>query len=116
MIDKRSQIRRIYALVIQKVMGKFFGEIYIKFEHGNIVFARIIENIKPLNEDVSEVVDQFLDREVFDDPTKFSGELILKKIGGSPHISKVKKGSLDQLVTEDIMEEASKHRHGSAAK
>jgi len=105
-IDKRSQIRRVYALIIDKVMGGFFGEIYIKMEHGNIVFVREIQNRKPTADDVVRLVSDYL-------ANKDVGgnlEISLRKIDGKPHLSLVRKGCIDDVIPIEVVDRAEKYK------
>lgn len=107
-IDKRSQIRRLYALLITRVMNNFYGELIIKLEHGNVVFIKELKNLRPdpVTDSVQDLVKEYLENDTYDD----SLELSIKKVKGKPHISVVNKGNISQIVTVDLLEEAERYR------
>lgn len=108
MIDKRSQIRKVQALVIDKVMSSFFGELYLKFEHGNIVHCRVTENKKPTTiEDVMGLVKEYLETDSLDEE---KWELLIRKISGGPHIVAIVRGGLEEIVTLETIDRAEAHR------
>lgn len=43
MIERASQLRRLRKLISDFAYENFYGEITIRFEHGNIVYVEIIE-------------------------------------------------------------------------
>ncbi len=108
MIDTRSQIRRVYAAIINAVQAKFFGEIYVKFEHGNIVFVKIVENKKPrTTEQALEEIKAFLE-------TRGEGsdifEYSIRRVKGKPHLTISSKGSVEEVVPIEAINEAEKYR------
>lgn len=109
MIDKRAQVRRAKALIINKSMESFYGEVILKFESGNIVFMRVAENIKPpTREEFHSLLDMY-----FDSPSSdLSTEFRIRKINGSPHITLENSGVVDKVITISDMESAEKHRTG----
>lgn len=46
MIDKRVQLGKAHALVSTLVLGNYYGELSLKFEHGNIIHMRTTQNFK----------------------------------------------------------------------
>lgn len=107
MIDSRSQIRRVYASVINAVAKKFFGEIYVKFEHGNIVFVKIVENQKPrTTEQALDEIKTFLETRTDDDIFEYS----IRRVKGKPHLTISSKGSVEEVVSIEAIDEAEKYR------
>ena len=107
-IDKRSQIRRMQALFITRVMNNFYGEIIIKFEHGNVVFVKELTNLRPNQEEtVKDIIDNYLANEDLEDVS----ELLIKKVKGKPHLAIINKGTIAQTVPVQTIEEAEKFRN-----
>lgn len=110
MIDKRSQIRRMQALVVTKSMENFYGDITIKYENGNIVCAKIVENVKPTDHTSAlDIINNFLTSLKVGDSEK---TIILKKINGKPHLCVTQSGAIEQIVELDTLEAAEGFRYG----
>jgi len=110
MIDKRSQIRRMQALVVTKSMENFYGDITIKYENGNIVCAKVVENVKPTDHNSAlDIIQEFLSSVKLDDSDK---TIVLKKINGKPHLCVTQSGSIEQVVELQMLEAAEGFRYG----
>ena len=46
MIDKRIQLGKAHSLISTLVLGNYYGELSLKFEHGNVIHMRTTQNFK----------------------------------------------------------------------
>jgi hypothetical protein len=109
MMDKRAQIRRAKALVIQKSQEDFFGEVIFKFEKGNVVHIQVSENVKPPTRDeFHQHLDAFFDAVEQDTNTEYR----IRKIKGQPHVTTMTSGGIERVIPISTIEEAEKYRTG----
>ena len=100
-ISKESQINNVTKLVTNHLDSDFFGELILKFEHGNIVFIKEVTNIKPDTAEFKNILESYLKD---DDKEGEASELTLRKIKGKPHITLVNKGGVDSITERKTSE------------